>query len=374
MPLSVTATATDFTWTGTSFSSWDAPERWSPVGVPDGNDVTVRFAGSGGSSMVVRVDQPQTVQQIHLDGASSYSLVGSGPLELHTDSVDPQLVVTGGEHHWTVPVNALADTTIDISSGASLALDNTFGFDGVTVTKQGSGSLFLNGPEATGGGSLEVLAGTVSGNGMISGDLNMIAGSVAAGPGPGDLDVKNFTLGGNAKLQVEIAGSTTGSVDRLDVVGVADLDGVLEVALIDDYLPELGRQFLVLTASQIIDNGLTLSGPAADMFDMQIFSFGIVLEAVLAGDYSGNGVVDAADYTVWRDSLGHTGAALPADGTGDGVVYRADYSYWKTRFGDSAGVSEGATVPEPGTWMTLGQLAVISLLVSRGRRTELWKV
>ena len=268
----------------------------------------------------------------------------------------------------------MADTTIDISSGASLALDNTFGFDGVTVTKQGSGSLFLNGPEATGGGSLEVLAGTVSGNGMISGDLNMIAGSVAAGPGPGDLDVKNFTLGGNAKLQVEIAGSTTGSVDRLDVVGVADLDGVLEVALIDDYLPELGRQFLVLTASQIIDNGLTLSGPAADMFDMQIFSFGIVLEAVLAGDYSGNGVVDAADYTVWRDSLGHTGAALPADGTGDGVVYRADYSYWKTRFGDSAGVSEGATVPEPGTWMTLGQLAVISLLVSRGRRTELWKV
>ena len=25
------------------------------------------------------------------------------------------------------------------------------------------------------------------------------------------------------------------------------------------------------------------------------------------GDYNGNGVVDAADYTVWRDSLGQTG-------------------------------------------------------------------
>ena len=374
MPLSVTATATDFTWTGSSFDHWAAPEEWSPTGVPGGNDVTARFTGSSGTTMVVQMDQAQTVQQIHLDGASSYSLVGSGPLELHTDSVDPQLVVTGGEHHWAVPVNALADTTIDISLGASLALDNTFGFDGVTVAKQGSGTLFLNGPEATGDGLLEVLAGTVSGNGMISGDLNMIAGSVAAGPGPGNLDVKNFTLGGNAKLQVEIAGSTTSSVDRIDVVGVANLDGVLEVALIDDYLPELGRQFLVLTASQTIDNGLTLSGPAAEMFDMQIFSFGIVLETVLAGDYSGNGVVDAADYTVWRDSRGHAGADLPADGTGDGVVYQADYTYWKTRFSDLAGGSDGGTVPEPGVWVILGQLTVISLLVSRDRRTGPWTV
>ena len=94
---------------------------------------------------------------------------------------------------------------------------------------------------------------------------------------------------------------------------------------------------------------------------------------MLDGDYSGNGVVDAADYTVWRDSLGQTGADLPADGTGDGVVYRADYSYWKTRFGDSAGGSGGATVPEAGTWILLGQLAVISTLVSHCR-SETWKV
>jgi len=375
MTLSVTATATDFTWTGTSFASWDTPERWSPVGVPDGNDVTVRFAGSGGSSMVVRVDQPQTVQQIHLDGASSYSLVGSGPLELDTDSVDSRLVVTGGDHNWTAPVNALANTTIDVASGASLALDNTFGFDGVTVTKQGSGMLVMNGPEAAGSGSLDVVAGTLSGSGVISGDLNMTAGSVAPGTsGAGELDANNFTLGGNAKLQIEIAGPATGNIDRLDVVGVADLDGVLEVSLIDDYVPEWGRQFLVLTAGQTIDKGLTLAGPAADMFDMQIFSFGIVLEAMLAGDYSGNGVVDAADYTVWRDSLGQAGSDLPADGTGDGFVYRVDYDYWKTRFGDSAGGSGGAAVPEPGTWVIIGQLAVISMLVSRCRRSKTWTV
>ena len=95
---------------------------------------------------------------------------------------------------------------------------------------------------------------------------------------------------------------------------------------------------------------------------------------MLAGDYSGNGVVDAADYTVWRDSLGQAGSDLPADGTGDGFVYRVDYDYWKTRFGDSAGGSGGAAVPEPGTWVIIGQLAVISMLVSRCCRSKTWTV
>ncbi len=80
-----------------------------------------------------------------------------------------------------------------------------------------------------------------------------------------------------------------------------------------------------------------------------------------AGDYNANGVVDAADYTVWRDSLGQAGTDLPADGTGDGVVYRMDYDYWKTRFGDSTGDSGAATVPEPasGTFLFLAWLALL---------------
>ena len=73
------------------------------------------------------------------------------------------------------------------------------------------------------------------------------------------------------------------------------------------------------------------------------------------GDYNDNGTVDAADYTVWRDSLGQTGSNLPADGTGDGYVYRVDYTYWKTRFGDPPAAGNGAAVPElPGqalAWM-----------------------
>jgi hypothetical protein len=59
------------------------------------------------------------------------------------------------------------------------------------------------------------------------------------------------------------------------------------------------------------------------------------------GDYNQNGVVDTADYTVWRNTLGQTGVTphSGADGDGDGDITRADYTVWKTHFGDLLAVS-----------------------------------
>ena len=56
---------------------------------------------------------------------------------------------------------------------------------------------------------------------------------------------------------------------------------------------------------------------AAAQFDTTLFRVETISSAVpptLTGDYNGNGVVDAADYTIWRDTLGQMGADLPADG------------------------------------------------------------
>ena len=47
------------------------------------------------------------------------------------------------------------------------------------------------------------------------------------------------------------------------------------------------------------------------------------------GDYNGDHVVDAADYTVWRDTLGQTVAkGSGADGNADGTINSSDYSFW----------------------------------------------
>jgi hypothetical protein len=55
------------------------------------------------------------------------------------------------------------------------------------------------------------------------------------------------------------------------------------------------------------------------------------------GDYNHNNRVDAADYTVWRNSLG-TGGLAPysgADGDGDGAIGPEDYGVWKSHYGES---------------------------------------
>lgn len=99
--------------------------------------------------------------------------------------------------------------------------------------------------------------------------------------------------------------------------------------------------------------------------------------AVLAGDYNGDGLVDAADYTVWRDTLGQAGAGLAADGNGDDVIDGADYEVWKTNFGASLGAGGGLSplvpaVPEPGTWVLVavagGCLAGARRRCARGRQ------
>ena len=59
------------------------------------------------------------------------------------------------------------------------------------------------------------------------------------------------------------------------------------------------------------------------------------------GDYNGNGTVDAADYTVWRDHLSQAFTLMnenPAAAT-PGVVDAEDYVFWKPRFGESLGAA-----------------------------------
>jgi hypothetical protein len=86
------------------------------------------------------------------------------------------------------------------------------------------------------------------------------------------------------------------------------------------------------------------------------------------GDYNGNNVVDAADYAVWRKTLGGTAspAGSGADGDSSGTIGPGDYTYWRARFGNPAGsgsLGEGS-IPEPATV----QLGCLMLLAWRLRR------
>lgn len=70
----------------------------------------------------------------------------------------------------------------------------------------------------------------------------------------------------------------------------------------------------------------------------------------LAGDYNNDGMVDAADYTVWRDADG-TMTELSNDPIG-GTVGAAQYTQWADNYGQVAS-STSATIPEPTAVMLL---------------------
>ena len=85
----------------------------------------------------------------------------------------------------------------------------------------------------------------------------------------------------------------------------------------------------------------------------------------LDGDYNHDGRVDAADYSVWRDSLGQTTNYFSgADGNGDGIVDENDYNVWKWHFGEtmegSVAASQNSAVPEPPSYV-LCLLIVVGL-------------
>jgi hypothetical protein len=87
--------------------------------------------------------------------------------------------------------------------------------------------------------------------------------------------------------------------------------------------------------------------------------------AALAGDYNFNGVVDAADYTVWRDSLGQMGTGLAADGNNNQIVDEPDYAVWKDHFGETLSGSgsdfvQETAVPEP-SGLLLSVLAIAGI-------------
>lgn len=73
------------------------------------------------------------------------------------------------------------------------------------------------------------------------------------------------------------------------------------------------------------------------------------------GDYNNNGVVDAADYVLWRN-----GGPLQNEVDTPGTVNAADYDAWRARFGNTSGSGSSlgaAAVPEPAT------LAMLSVLL-----------
>jgi hypothetical protein len=102
----------------------------------------------------------------------------------------------------------------------------------------------------------------------------------------------------------------------------------------------------------------------------------ITLVSGTPGDFNDDGIVNAADYTVWRNKVGASVAVRGKEGDGnyDGEVTQADYYVWKKHFGNSA-AGLGANfderfpvnVPEPAGVLSAVMGVVLGIMRRRAR-------
>ena len=227
-------------------------------------------------------------------------------------------------------------------------------------------------------GSTVTVLGTVDFNGLVSGPGNFFGpgtanfnGGMAPGASPGEVSFEgSVSLAETNTLYIEIGGTTRGDeYDSLTIAGTAQLDGLLSVSLVG-FTPEIGQEFTILSASNIADNGMTLGGPAANSFILLVNSTTVILQAIvpaLPGDYNSDGIVNLADYTVWRDNLGAPEGTLAND-PNTGAIGLAQYATWKANFGATltpSGSLADATVPEPSGVALLSSGCLLALVILR---------
>ena len=119
-------------------------------------------------------------------------------------------------------------------------------------------------------------------------------------------------------------------------------------------------------------NGTTQQLNTSQINAARTSSFAREIALQLAGDYNGDGTVDAADYTVWRNTLGQVGSGLAADGNNNGRIDTGDFTVWKTNYGIVAGGGSGVfAVPEPtSTVLLIGFVVLVAMARHPKRRFE----
>lgn len=189
-------------------------------------------------------------------------------------------------------------------------------------------------------------------------------------------NVATFEQLASGVLLVDISSSAENQYDQLVFDNGANIAGALQVTVSPDYTPLVGHQFEILTGSGGVTGVFdSLAG------DLPALSIGLtweidytpaavilrVVEGGVAGDFNDDGLVNLADYTVWRDNLGASDeTAINNNGDGGGIT-ADDYTIWKTHFGQGSTelAAESRVVPEASTIALFAMALIVGLSLRR---------
>src|SRR5262245_5471967 len=235
---------------------------------------------------------------IHVEPATGIDFVGSSrggtcAIELFGDIFDPSYLDIRRHNSPGVTIGSLegsegsfvflgANNLTIGSNNLSTTFSGEIGGTGGSLTKIGSGTLILSGANTYTGntnvnrGVLQVdgsitsntfvnRGGTLAGTGTINGNVTN-NGKVSPGSAgaPGRLTVvHNYTQAQYATLMIQIAGASAGQFSVLDILGTANLNGLLNPDLFNGFVPTVGETFTFLNYGAV--NGtLSIFNPNID--------------------------------------------------------------------------------------------------------------
>ncbi len=220
---------------------------------------------------------------------------------------------------------------------------NVVGYGVVTTPDDPSTPLINNGAILGDSPSEPIeLTGYVKGVGTM--DNVVITGTDAPGFSTASVYRGNMTYGG--KLIIEIGGLSPGSEhDRINHSGVAALGGVLQIELIDGYVPQVGDRIVAMTFRSSTGEFVTLTAPGGcgdTAFRIEYSDHDVTLVAVeaLPGDINVDGRVDLLDYAPFPGCVtGPAGSATTAcqchDIDGSGAIDLRDFGAIQAAFGSN---------------------------------------
>jgi T5SS/PEP-CTERM-associated repeat protein len=214
-----------------------------------GNSLTIGNNGAvtvGGNAYVGYMDGAINNQnQINLNGGSLTVTNAAGTATLDvlrgaltlssgTVTADRFYATNGASSVIAFNGGTLNTAGSAVSNGVAFTVGN--GVDAAILNLRAGTHTFSDGLTLSASGQLTG-AGTISGN-VTSG------GTIAPGASPGTLNITgDLTLLDTATLDMELRGTSTNEFDRILVSSSFTADGILNVMLIDGFLPQPGDQF-----------------------------------------------------------------------------------------------------------------------------------
>ncbi len=258
---------------------------------------------------------------------------------------------------------------VPLNDGSAANPSDLIGFDArTTFTADAGGGTWTSDPVevrlygwgAGSGGNLHVT------DASLTGFFRSIGGQDVALDPTGALNLDgNFYHVDGGMINIDLGGTDQSNVlnpeyDHIIVSQMTELAGDLTIALVDSFIPGLGDQFTLISAAELTGAFDFVNGAALDstlQWSLSYSATEAILDVIAAGDFNRDGNVDAADYTIWRDTLGQDIAAFTgADADGNGVINQLDYDVWAGNYGFSSAnpaTASTAAVPEPSAALLL---------------------